>query len=231
VSLPLFVRHVASGHIEPLRQRLAGSIVPPPVPLYLRDPEGVVCLAIPEREGRIDARGHAGWVDQVVLDPGDRNLLTLGQDQTAKLWDAHAGREIGTYAGDGYALTGAAFSPDRSTLLVVSVAPVGVLDGTDVKPRFAIDGDRLVAQYSPDGLHPGGCAGEAIREPRQRGQCARRADRSQERGNRRAGRGSHRRGHHPRCGDTAADRMRNLRAQLRSLMGPRLTPELEGVPL
>ena len=65
------------------------------------------------RAGRLlTLEGHGHAVVGLAYSPDGRRIASASRDGTAKVWDAHTGREVVTFRGHRAALTGVAWSPD-----------------------------------------------------------------------------------------------------------------------
>ncbi|HNN95493.1 MAG TPA: hypothetical protein PKI03_24615 [Pseudomonadota bacterium] len=64
--------------------------------------------------------GHSDRVDTAVFDPSGMRVLTASTDRTARIWDAHTGRQLMLFAGHRAMLTTAVFSPDGALILTTS---------------------------------------------------------------------------------------------------------------
>src|SRR5262249_31716167 len=63
-----------------------------------------------------ELKGHAGVVMAVAFSPHGKLLATAGYDQTVRIWDRAAGKELRTLKGHTNALTRIAFAPHGLTL-------------------------------------------------------------------------------------------------------------------
>ena len=69
-------------------------------------------LAGPGAAGQIRTwDGHRHVVVGLVYSPDGRRIISASRDGTAKVWDAHSGREVMTFRGHRAALTGVAWQP------------------------------------------------------------------------------------------------------------------------
>ncbi len=64
--------------------------------------------------------GHSDRVDSAVFDPSGMRVLSASTDRTARIWDAHTGRQLLLFAGHRAMLTTAIFSPDGALVLTTS---------------------------------------------------------------------------------------------------------------
>ena len=64
--------------------------------------------------------GHTAAITAVAFSPDGTRVLTGSQDNTAKLWDAHTGKEILSLPGHTQEVTSVGFSPDGLHVLTSS---------------------------------------------------------------------------------------------------------------
>ncbi len=122
--------------------------------------------------------GHTGMVWCVVWSPDGTKVLTGGQDNTARIWDARSGRELLVLKGHTDVIHSATFSPDGTKVLTSTVhfpsfatsnRPDGtarIWDATSGKQLAVLKGhtsQHIPATFSPDGTrvltaHVGGGA-------------------------------------------------------------------------
>jgi WD40 repeat protein len=88
--------------------------------------------------------GHDGRVFSARFVAGGHEIITAGNDGTARLWDGSTGRLIQTYHADSRFFADATVSPDR--LVVVAGDADGLLhfwDRTSGRPLWALKTHRL----------------------------------------------------------------------------------------
>ncbi len=100
-------------------------------------------------------RGHERWVAAVQFSPDGKRLVSGGEDESVKVWDARTGTLLWSVRENGSAVTAVAFSPDGKRVVA------GRWDGV-LKVRAAQDGRLLTTLrghaenitavvFSPDG--------------------------------------------------------------------------------
>lgn len=100
-------------------------------------------------------KGHAGWIGAVAFSPDGLTLATGSADNTIKLWQAEAGKELATLKGHGDYVVSLAFSPDGRTLASGSFDhTVRLWDLATGKEKQVLRGHQGVVgavAFSPDG--------------------------------------------------------------------------------
>ncbi len=99
--------------------------------------------------------GHDGQVYDAVISADGNQVLTGGQDHTAKLWDVSNGEVIRTFEGHTGNVFTVAFSPDESMVLTGSFDNTARLWNTETGEHLeTFEGhthDVLTAAFSPSG--------------------------------------------------------------------------------
>lgn len=103
--------------------------------------------------------GHTGLVWQVLFSPDGQNILTMGDDQTVRIWDAQTGQQLRQVGSLGL-VSSVAYSPDGSLVVTgnsngeVAVWTASVVETARVFQTASDDqwGDQVNAvAFSPDG--------------------------------------------------------------------------------
>jgi WD40 repeat protein len=99
--------------------------------------------------------GHTDRVDSAVFDPSGMRVLTASTDRTARIWDAHTGRQLMLFAGHRAMLTTAIFSPDGGLVLTTSSDGTAriweVASGRLLHELLGHDKPIEMGQFSADG--------------------------------------------------------------------------------
>jgi len=90
-------------------------------------------------------------VYQSAFSPDGARIVTASRDRTARIWDAHSGRELARYEHDA-AVAQAAFSPDGRE--VVTASDDGTARLWDATERLDLVHERHAVQLQRDALLP-----------------------------------------------------------------------------
>jgi WD40 repeat protein len=120
---------------------------------------------------RLTLRGHAGPVRCLAGSADGRRLVSGGQDQVVRVWDAGTGRELLTLRGHGQPVQGVAFSPDGRWIASAS-GQAGAVVPSEIKLWDAHRGAELWTvpdtwgvegvAFSPDGKRLAAATGQAV---------------------------------------------------------------------
>jgi WD40 repeat protein len=98
---------------------------------------------------------HQGTVFAVAFSPDGKTVLTGGEDKTAQLWDATAGKAIGAPMQHEGHVVAVAFSPDGKTVLTVCLDNTARLwqadTGKAIGPPMQHERHVVAVAFSPDG--------------------------------------------------------------------------------
>ncbi len=99
--------------------------------------------------------GHEGSVTSVAFSPDGSRIVTASADNTARIWDVVATREIAVLRGHNQAVTSAAFSPDGSRIVTASGDNTArIWDAASAKEIAVLRGHKSgvnASAFSPDG--------------------------------------------------------------------------------
>ncbi|MEM7334741.1 MAG: hypothetical protein AAF490_21875, partial [Chloroflexota bacterium] len=96
---------------------------------------------------------HTDWIISVVLSPDGNTILTVNDDNTARLWDLN-GNSLASLEGHTNSVNSAIFSPDGNTILTVSDDNTARFWDSNGNPFAILEGHTgsvNSAAFSPDG--------------------------------------------------------------------------------
>lgn len=116
-------------------------------------------LQLLDRDGSgiavVEFKGHSGRVLRSVFSHDGKQVLTVSEDKTARLWDASTGKEMKRFLGHTEAVNGALFSPSGKQVLTVSLDNTArlwdVVTGNELKVLIGHANRIRNADFSPDG--------------------------------------------------------------------------------
>jgi WD40 repeat protein len=150
----LVIRHVGASALDLVAAALSPSATGHEWPLHLLDPEGPVCLAIPEgSDGLARVDGHVDTIDAASFSRDSTTLITIGRDRTAKFWNPRSSRLIGSLFDEGRDFQTVQINPGRADGDVLTIADdkLRIWSWPDLSLRYAHRYSESHAQYSPDG--------------------------------------------------------------------------------
>jgi predicted oxidoreductase (fatty acid repression mutant protein) len=111
--------------------------------------------AVTELRERKILRGHDGEVFSAAFSPDGARIVTVSNDDTARVWDAATGNAIAVLSGHGRSVRNAAFSPDGARVVTVSGDNTAQVWDAAAGSAIAVLGGHVgqvsSAAFSPDG--------------------------------------------------------------------------------
>jgi WD40 repeat protein len=121
--------------------------------------------ALAASRARAVLRGHRGQVNRVHFSPDGKQVMTTGNDGTARLWDAVTGKELAIL--DQGSILGAQFVQDGPRVVVAgenySAAVWDVEENRQLALLAGLNEDILRAQFSEDGSRVATISAETVR--------------------------------------------------------------------
>src|SRR5262249_2830425 len=97
---------------------------------------------------------HQGIISGASLSPDGKTVLTYSQDNTARLWDAATGKQIGATMTHQRFVVSGAFSPDGQRVLTVAhdgmVRLWDAASARPIGPPMHAGGATIVCAFAPD---------------------------------------------------------------------------------
>ena len=104
---------------------------------------------------RMALKGHSGPVNSAAWSPFGRYIVTAGEDDTARIWEAESGEEVRVLGGHTAAVNTAFWSPDGTLIVTASTDfSIRIWDSYTVQQLNQLQGHTSTvksATWSPDG--------------------------------------------------------------------------------